>query len=112
MIIGLQVVSIVFSLMMLYFAYLHYQRGEINGMEIFSWFLIWTVTIGIVIFPQVLQAFAQTFAISRVFDLMVVGGFILVITIAYKAYIKTRRLERKMEEFVRAEALKKKTRVR
>lgn len=108
MVLGLQVVAIVFALMMIYFAYLHYLRGEINGMEIFSWFLIWTITIGIVIFPQLLQTFAQTFAITRVFDLMVVGAFILVISIAYKTYIRTKKLEKKMEELVREEALKRK----
>lgn len=108
MVLGLQVVAIVFALMMVYFAYLHYLRGELNGMEILSWFVIWTVTIGIVIFPQLLQTFAQTFAITRVFDLMVVGAFILVISISYKVYIRTKKLEKKMEDLVREEALKRK----
>lgn len=106
MIIGLQVTAIIFALIMLYFAYLHYSRGELNRLEIISWMVIWIATIVIVIFPELLQTFAQTFAITRVFDLMVVGGFILVITLAYKAYIKTKRLERKLEEYVRKEALK------
>lgn len=106
MIIGLQVTAIIFALIMLYFAYLHYSRGELNKLEIVSWLIIWITTIVIVIFPGLLQTFAQTFAITRVFDLMVVGGFILVITISYKAYVKTKRMERKLEKYVRDDALK------
>lgn len=106
MILGLQVIVIIFALIMVYFAYLHYSRGELNGVEILSWYIIWIVTIGIVIFPEILQTFAHTFAISRVFDLMIIGGFVLVISIISMSYIKTRRLEKKLEEYVRNETLK------
>lgn len=105
MIIGLQLAAIIFALIMIYFAYLHYSRGELNGIEILSWLLIWVVTICIVVFPELLKTFAQTFAISRVFDLMVVGGFIIVISIVYMAYVRTKRLEKKLEDYVREEAL-------
>lgn len=106
MIIGLQLIAIIFALIMLYFAYLHYSRREISGVEIFSWFIIWIITICIVVFPELLQTFAKTFAINRVFDLMVIGGFIVVISMVYLAYIKTRKLEQKMEQLVRESSLK------
>lgn len=106
MILGLQIIVIIFALIMIYFAYLHYARGELNGLEVISWYVIWVVTIGIVIFPELLQTFARTFAISRVFDMMVIGGFVLVISIISASYIKTRRLEKKLEAFIRSEALK------
>lgn len=107
MILGLQVVAIIFALIMIYFAYLHYCRGELNGIEILSWMTIWIVTIGIVIFPELLRTFAYTFAISRVFDMMVVGGFIVVISAVYLAYVRTKKLEKKIEEYVRKETLEK-----
>ncbi len=104
MIIGLQIVAILFSLMMVYLALLHYKRRELNGVEILSWVIIWVFTIFAVIFPEILRTFALTFAISSVFDLMVVGGLVLVISIASASYIRTRRIEKKFEEFVRKEA--------
>lgn len=107
MIIGLQLVAIVFALVMIYFAYLNYSRGELSRLEIVVWYNVWAVTIVIVIFPQLLSTFAQTFSISRVFDLLVVGGFILVISMVYKTYVTTKRLEKKLEDYVRIEALKK-----
>ncbi|MCJ7805551.1 DUF2304 domain-containing protein [Patescibacteria group bacterium] len=104
MIIGLQIVAILFSLMMVYLALLHYKRRELNSVEILSWVIIWICTIFAIIFPEILRTFALTFAISRVFDLMVVGGLILAIYVASASYIRTRHIEKKFEEFVRKEA--------
>lgn len=106
MIIGLQLLAIVFALIMIYFAYLHFMRGELSKSEIISWWVVWTVTIVITIFPDLLRGFARTISITRVFDLMVVGGFILVIYLSYKSYIGTKKLEQKINEFIRKESLK------
>ena len=107
MILGLQAIAIIFALIMIYFAYVHYRKGDINGIEISFWLVAWTGAVLIIIFPEVFSLFARTIAISRAFDLAVIGGFILVIPMVYLSYIKTRKLEKKLEEFVRAEAIKK-----
>jgi len=105
MIIGLQVTAILFALLMIYFAVLHFRRREITSMEMASWTIIWIATILITVFPEVLRTYAQTFAVSRLFDLMVVGGFILVIFMVTTAYMKIKRLEKKVEDFIRKEAI-------
>lgn len=106
MIAGFQIIAIIFSLVMIYLAYLHYRRKEIGKEEFVSWWIVWTATTIIVIFPDLLKSFASKFLITRVFDLMVIGGFILVITLAYQAYIKARRLEQKLSRLVRERAIK------
>lgn len=108
MIIGLQIVAILFSLSMIYFAVLNYKRREINGAEILGWLIIWLGTIFVVVFPELLQTFAKTFLFARVFDMMVVGAFILVISIVASAYMRTKRNEKKLEQLVRKLSLKKK----
>lgn len=108
MITGLQIIAIVFSLIMIYLSYLHYQRKEIGKVEFMSWWIIWTGAMVIIIFPKLLRGFAGTFLITRVFDFMVIGGFILVITLSYLAYVKHKSLERKIEKLVREQALKEK----
>lgn len=90
---------------MIYVAVLHYKRNEINGIEFFSWVSIWCVTILIIIFPEILRSFAKSFFITRLFDFLVVGGFILVISMSLKAYLSSKKTERKIEELVRKEAL-------
>ncbi len=108
MIIGLQIIAILFALCMIYFAIHSYKRGELGVIEIVSWIATWLLTIVIVTFPELLRTFAGTFLVTRVFDLMVIGGFILVIGIVSSAYVRTKRLEKKLEDLVRREALKKK----
>jgi len=107
MIIGLQITSILFALTMIYFATLNFKRKEIEATELVFWMLIWIVTIFVVIFPNILRNFAQKFSVTRLFDLMVVGGFILVISMVSFVYMKAKRLEKKMEKMVRKDALKK-----
>lgn len=104
MILGLQAIALVFSLIMIYFAYLHFRRGEINTLEILFWFTAWIGAAFIAIFPEIFRVFSAKIAISRAFDLAMIGGFILLTPIVYLAYIRTKRLERKLEELIREEA--------
>ncbi len=106
MILGLQIIAILFAFTMIYFAVLHRRRGEIDKTEILLWVAIWTTTIVIVVFPELLRKFAQTFFITRLFDLMVVGGFVLVIAMVARTYVSTKRMEKKLEDYVRRESLK------
>jgi hypothetical protein len=108
MIIGLQIIALLFSFSMVYFAVLHYKREELSRVEIGSWLVLWLATIIIVVFPNLLQEFAKTFFVTRVFDLMVIGGFIVVISMVSSAYIRTKKLEKKLEDLVRRDALKNK----
>ncbi len=108
MIIGLQIIGILFALFMIYFALLHYKKAELNGLEIYSWIIIWIIVILMVIFPSVVRTYAMEFAISRVLDLMIGGALILVFIMVGSAYIRVNKLEKRMEELVRKLALKEK----
>ncbi len=108
MIIGLQITGFVFALAMIYMAIVHYKKGSLSAFEMTIWLFIWVVVILAVVFPEILRTYAQTFAVSRLFDLLVAGGFIVVITLVSTSYVKTKKLEKKLEDLVRREALKKK----
>lgn len=106
MILGLQLTAIIFALIMIYFSLIHYKKGQLSGMEILSWIVIWLVAIFVVAFPEILRTYARAFAITRIFDLMVLGGFILVISMVSSAYVRTKRMEKKLEELIRKLALR------
>ncbi len=108
MIIGLQIIALLFAFCMIYFAVLHFKRRELGIGEITAWLVMWTVAIVVIVFPELLRSFASTFLVTRVFDLMVIGGFILVISIISTSYLRTKRNEKKLEELVRKLSLKKK----
>jgi hypothetical protein len=105
MIIGLQIIALVFSLFMIYLALLNYKKGDIEKREMYIWYAIWIFTIFIIIFPNRLQRFAMLY-FARTFDMMVAGGFILVIYMATQSYLSSRKTEKRIEELVRKEALK------
>lgn len=106
MILGLQIIAVIFALIMIYVAYLHYRRNEINGLEMLFWLSAWTSAVFIALFPEIFRVFSATIAISRAFDLAMIGGFLLITPIVYMAYIRTKRIEKKLEELVRGVAKK------
>ncbi len=108
MILGLQIIGILFSLIMIYFALLHYKKGQLNGMEISSWIIIWVIVILVVIFPEVVRIYANSFAVSRVLDLLIAGAFVVVFVMVSSAYIRVSTLEKRIEELVRKLAVKEK----
>lgn len=105
MILGLQITALIFALIMIYVAYAHYRKGEISSIEILSWFVIWIGAILLILFPDLFSVFAKTVAISRAFDLGVLGGFILIIPLVYVTYVKSKKIERKLEEYIRKESI-------
>lgn len=107
MIIGLQIIALIFAFSMIYFASLNYKRRELGKNEFFGWVLMWSAAIVVIIFPEILRTFASTFLVTRVFDLMVIGGFILVISLVFSSYVRTKKLEKKLEDLIRRDALKK-----
>jgi hypothetical protein len=100
-----QITAVVFALIMIYFALLNYRRRELSNLEFYFWVIIWTAAIFIVMFPDLVKGFAKTFLFTRVFDMMVVAGFILVITMVSISYVRTKRMKKKLDEYVRKEAL-------
>lgn len=92
---------------MIYVAVLHFKRKELRKSEIIAWVSMWTAAVIIIIFPKLLRTFANTFLVTRVFDLMVICGFVLVISMVGSAYIRTKRIEKKLEDMIRKEAIKK-----
>ncbi len=108
MILGLQITGVLFALMMVYFAILHFKKGHLNAIEIASWIIIWVLVIFIVLFPEIVRIYAASFAISRVLDLLIAGAFIVVFVMVTGAYIRVNQLEKRIDDLVRKLALKEK----
>jgi hypothetical protein len=106
MLIALQIIAILFALSMIYFASHSYKRKELAKFEIISWVALWTAAIFVTMFPDYLRSFARDVLLTRVLDLMVIGGFLLVISLVASAYVRTKKLEKKLEELVRKDAIK------
>lgn len=107
MIIILQFTALIFSLIMIYFALLHKKRNEISSIEFNSWATIWILVIFIAAFPDIFRSIAQDVLVTRLFDLVIIGGVAFTLVLATIAYVRASRSEKRMEELVRRLALKK-----
>lgn len=102
--IGIQILAIIFALWMIYFSFLHFRRREFKILEFLFWQILWLGLIGVVIYPESVDFILRTFSISRTFDLVVIVGIIVLFGVSFRSYVIIRRLERKVEDFVRKES--------
>lgn len=98
--------SILFAIFMIYVAFLHWKRKDINGSEIFFWTILWLGFIGITIFPNILQNITQLLFFARVMDLLMVMAFMILAFLGFQNHLSNKRIEKRVEELVRKEALK------
>ncbi len=103
--IGIQIVAILFALWMTYFTFLHFRRREFGTIEAVLWEILWTGLIAVVLFPHSLDFVLHTFRINRAFDLVTVVGIVVLYAVFFRTYVLVRRLQRRLEELVRSDAL-------
>jgi len=105
-ILGVQIIAILFAIFMIYIAFLHWKRKDINGGEIFFWAILWLGFIVITLFPDLLQNVTQKLFFTRVMDFLMVIAFMILAFLGFQNHVSNRRMERKIEELVRKEATK------
>lgn len=106
-ILGVQIITVLFAIFMMYVVFLNWKKKDINGNEIFFWMMLWSVFIFLVLFPNILQSLTQLLFIARVMDLLMVIAFMILAFLGFQNYIANKRMEKKIEELVRKSALKK-----
>ncbi len=102
---GIQILSVTFILLMLYVIRIHYKKGELPKIEAFAWTLA-LILLGLVVsFRSTADFVRNLFAVSRLLDVLVVialmGTFILLI----ENRLQINRLRKKLERLVRDRAL-------
>ena len=104
--IGIQIVALIFALWMIYFSYLHFRRKEFKIIEFLFWQILWLGLIVVVIFPKSVEFILKTFSINRTFDLVVIVGIVILYGVTFRTYVITKRIDKKVEKFIREESLK------
>src|SRR3989338_6420722 len=102
----IQFLGIVFGLVMMYLTFLKYKRRELRFGEFGIWQGGWIVLIIIAIVPYALDPIIAPLHFYRRLDFFVVFGFFVLLMIGFYSYSAVRRMEKKVEKFVREDALK------
>ncbi len=107
MVLAIQIIGSLFGLFMIYYSFLQFKRNEFTGKEFGFWFLIWLMFIIVSIFPNILDPFVVFVGVLRALDLLVIIGFIFMVTAIFYTYTLVRKSQKKLENLVRELAIKK-----
>ena len=107
-----QLFSVFFALLMLYVVTIHKKKSRLSPSEVGFWFSIWIFFIIIAIFPNLLLGISNALNFTRVFDLLVVGGMMILTVIVIINYFQQKDNNIKLDRFVREDAIKKAQKVK
>ena len=101
----IQLLGIIFGLAMMYFTFVRFKRKELNSSELITWFLGWILLVIVAISPSSLDFIIGHLNFYRRLDFFVVFGFFLLFGLGFYNYSIVKKMERKLEVFVRREAI-------
>jgi len=102
MILGVQIIAIIFGIFMLYVTFLHLKRKEFTSKESGAWFIIWISFTFISIFPTILDIFIkEVLQLSRRLDFFIIVSIIFMLGVLFYMYGIVRSTQKSVEKVVR-----------
>lgn len=105
MIVGIQLLGILFGLIMVYFTYLYFKKGNYSKKSLILWITTWVAVIVIFAIPKVIYGIMELLQIQRTADFFTAAAIIFLTTIIFYLYNLVKKLEHKMEELIRSVAI-------
>lgn len=102
---GIQIVTIAFSVFMMYFSYFCWLRGYFETTALFGWLIIFSGLIVGSIFPKILEPFIEFLALARLFDLYVIIGLIFLTVITFINFLQIHKLKNKLDHMIQDQAI-------
>lgn len=102
-----QIGAVLFALFMIYWVRSNQKRSNLSTVESSLWYSVWFVFIILSLFPNLLLGIVAVLHFARVFDLLVVLAFMILVMLNFYIYLKNKKLEKKLETLVRTIAFKK-----
>jgi len=103
--IGIQIVGLIFGLVMIYFSFINFKRKEFSPRDFIIWGTIWVIFMIAIIFPQKLNIFLETLKITSALWLFTILGFLFLFAMVFYLHAISRRNQRKIESLVKKIAL-------
>lgn len=103
-----QIGATLFALFMMYVVSIHKKKAKISLVEVSFWYSMWLAFIVIAVFPNLLLGISNTLSFQRVFDLLLVVALMVLTVIVVMSYFTQKENQRKLEEFVRKQAIDEK----
>ena len=96
-----QIFAIFFAVFMIYVSRVKGKKYQLPTLEIYAWYFVWTLFGFLALFPNVLIGVIHFLNFGRVFDLLVVGAFVILTMLVFFMYFAMRDVQKKLETLVR-----------
>jgi hypothetical protein len=96
-----QLLAAVFAFFMMYVVRVKSKKHNLPQAEVIGWYTVWILFVVLAIFPNMLLGVAQVLRFGRVFDLLVVGAFMMITSVVMYLYFIVKDLQQKIEKLVR-----------
>ena len=102
-----QIVALVFGLIVIAKTLTDFRNKQENWLMFLFWLILWLGIIFIAFYPMIISRTISRLGDSRLTVSQVIGaGFVFILFVVYRVYIKANRLEKQMNQIVRKIALK------
>lgn len=102
---GLQIIATLFAVFMIYVAFLHFKRGNLQLLELLYWIGTWLLLSFFALFPKSLDPLIEKLFIARALDLVFIGGFMIMSYLGFANHMGVKSLQRDIEILVRKMAI-------
>lgn len=102
-----QIFSVLFAIFMSYVIRVHQSRARLSLFEASWWYSLWLLFAVLALFPSILIEISDYFFFERVFDLLVVGAFMVLSFLVVRSYLKYRETQVTLEKIVREQAIQR-----
>ncbi len=108
MIVGIQIIAIIFALIMIYITYVYYKRNNYGYKSLVLWISVWLAALVLVSVPRTVYGVMEVLQIERTADFFVIAGFAFFSIIIFHLFTTVKKNTQKMEELVRKLSMEKK----
>jgi hypothetical protein len=107
MVLGIQILGLLFGLFMIYYSFLSFKKKEFRKREFVLWMIIWILFIVVTVFPSLLNPLVESLNLVRRMDFYIIIGFMFLIGLGFYSYSVAKKNQRKIENIVREIAIKR-----
>src|SRR5688572_11157879 len=91
---GLQIVATLFAIFMIYIAFLHYKRKNLQLFELIFWISTWLLLIYLALFPKNLNPLLKGLFVARALDLVMIGAFMILAYLGFANHMGVKSLQK------------------
>ena len=107
MVLGIQLIGIMFTIFMVYLTFLNYKQNKFSNVEWIAWLFAWIIFLVITLFPRVLNPILETLNLYRAMDFYISIGFLFFIILMFNAHASLKSVQRKVETITRELAIER-----